>query len=59
MGVSIQLVPILTGFMALLFANVEQLFFESWKYFGVWYAALFWCADRSVLRGLGAAFSRS
>ena len=25
----------------------------------VWHAALFWCADRSVLRGLGAAFSRS
>jgi hypothetical protein len=55
----IHLVPILTGFMALLFANVEQLFFHSWKYFGVWYAALFCCTDRSVLRGLGAAFSRS
>ena len=34
-------------------------FLGSWKYFGVWYAALFWCAVGSVLRGLGPAFSRS
>ena len=33
MGLSIQLLPILTGLLALLFANVEQLFFDSWKYF--------------------------
>ena len=33
----------------------SQFFLVSWKYFGVWYATLFWCADRSVLRGLGAA----
>ena len=34
-------------------------FLGSWKYFGVWYAALFWCAVGSVLRGFSAAFSRS
>ena len=55
----IHLVPIFAVFMALLFANMEQLFFDSWKYFEVWYAALFWCTDRLVLRGLGAAFSPS
>ena len=34
-------------------------FIGSWKFFGVWYATLFGCVERSVLRGLGAAFSRS
>ena len=39
----------LLGIFSIIFLDKLDIYFE------VWYAALIWCADRSVLRGLGAA----
>ena len=54
------LVFVLNFFFSFMFhqAFFWIIFLGCWKYFGVWYAALFWYADRSVMRGLGAAFLR-
>ena len=35
-----------------------QFFLGSFKYFGVWYAALFWCADRWAIEGFDLQLSR-